>query len=181
MTSRMSRAVRVLAVIFVTIAIGLVVVLVLAMTPWGNERVRRLAVSQANSRLNGVLTIEKLRGNLFRGATLTNVRVTDSGKHEVFSAKRVQVRYALLAAIRGNVVIHSVVLDTANILLDKPPGCRCSPSRTVRRQSTFAHSLARCTPRVIRCGGVVRECSCQALMSVATERSAFIGQGFAST
>lgn len=100
------------------------VVVVLATTPWGNERVRRIIVSQANGRLTGRLGIERLRGNLFSGATLTNVSVVDSAKHEVFSARRVKVDYALLPLLRRQVVIQRLVLDTAAMVFDKRPGQR---------------------------------------------------------
>ena len=101
-----------------------VVVVVLATTPWGNERVRRILVSQANGRLTGSLGIERLRGNLFSGATLTGVSVTDSAKQPVFSATRVKVDYALLPLLRRQVVIEKLVLDTPAMVFDKRPGQR---------------------------------------------------------
>ena len=113
-----------LAFVVVPIVVGVLVVLVLATTPWGNERVRRFAVSQANSRLTGELSIDKLRGNLFRGATLTNMQVLDSLKHPVFAARAVKVRYGFMAALRREVVIESIVLDTPVVVLDKRPGMR---------------------------------------------------------
>ncbi|MDB4914665.1 MAG: hypothetical protein JWM95_2309 [Gemmatimonadetes bacterium] len=100
------------------------VVLILVATPWGNERVRRVLVSQANKRIFGELAVGGLRGNLLTGAALTDVLLTDSTKQTLFSAKKVSVRYGLLPALRGHVVIHSLVLDTAFVLLDKKPGAR---------------------------------------------------------
>ena len=51
---RARRIVRtVMATVVLPILLGLAIVLVLALTPWGNERVRRLVVSQANGRMNG--------------------------------------------------------------------------------------------------------------------------------
>src|SRR4051812_42722440 len=122
MEARARRILGVLLAIGIPVALIVIAVLVLALTPWGNERVRRFALPRANARLNGQLSVDTLRGNLFRGATLTNVRVVDSAKRSVFSAKRVVVRYGLGAALHGNVVIHSLVLDTAEIVLDKRPG-----------------------------------------------------------
>lgn len=102
----------------------LVVVVVLATTPWGNERVRRIVVSQANGRLTGTLDVERLRGNLFTGATLTGVSVVDSARQSVFSARRVKVDYALLPLLRRHLVIEKLVLDTAAMVFDKRPGQR---------------------------------------------------------
>ena len=121
------------------------VVVVLAVTPWGNERVRRIVVSQANDRLTGTLDIERLRGNLFTGATLTGVSVVDSAKQPVFVAKRVQVDYALLPMLRRHVVIEKLVLDTPAMVFDKRPGQRWNfqalmqPSGTM--QDTSRHGL----------------------------------------
>ena len=79
--SRAKRVVRVvLAFIVAPIVLGVIVLFVLATTPWGNERVRRILVSQGNRRITGELIVDRLRGNLFTGATLTNVQVMDSLK-----------------------------------------------------------------------------------------------------
>ena len=116
--------------------VGAMVVLVLATTPWGNERVRRIAVSQANSRLTGQLSIDRLRGNLFSGATLTNVQVLDSLKRPVFAARAVKIRYGLAAALRRQVVIESIVLDTPVVVLDKRPGMRWNFQSLMKPSST---------------------------------------------
>ncbi|MDQ2666551.1 MAG: hypothetical protein M3Z05_11135 [Gemmatimonadota bacterium] len=124
-SSRRRAIVKALLVFIVApIIVGAMIVLVFATTPWGNERVRRLAVSQVNKRLTGELSIDKLRGNLFSGATLTNVQVLDSLKHPVFAARAVTVHYGFTAALRREVVIESLVLDTPVVVLDKRPGMR---------------------------------------------------------
>lgn len=120
------RARRVSRVILATVVLPIVVLglvlLVLAETPWGNERVRRIVVSQANKRLTGRLDVGTLRGNLFSTATLTNVQLRDSTSAPVFTAARVRVRYGLWPALRGRVVIRSLVVDTALVVADKRPG-----------------------------------------------------------
>jgi autotransporter translocation and assembly factor TamB len=108
----------------VVVVLLVLVVVVLATTPWGNERVRRIVVSRANGRLTGNLQVERLRGNLFTGATLSGVEVLDSAKHPVFSAKRVEVDYALLPLLRRQLVIERLVLDTVAMVFDKRPGQR---------------------------------------------------------
>ena len=95
----------ILAVIVGPIVLGAFIVLVLASTPWGNERVRRVLVSQANKRITGELSIDRLRGNLLSGGSFTNVLLLDSLKHPVFAARGVKVEYGLMAALGGNVVI----------------------------------------------------------------------------
>lgn len=114
----------VLALVVLPIVLAAVVVLLIATTPWGNERARRVVVSQANKRLTGRLDIARLRGNLLSGATLTDVKLADSNGKPVFTARRVQVRYALWSSLRGHVVVKSLVLDTAVIVVDRQPGAR---------------------------------------------------------
>ena len=136
----------VLVFIIAPIVVGAMIVLVFATTPWGNERVRRLAVSQANQRLTGELTIDKLRGNLFSGATLTNVQVLDSLKHPVFAARGVTVRYGLMAALRREVVIESLVLDTPVVVLDKRPGMRWNFQSLLKPSTTAKDTSQHGTP-----------------------------------
>jgi hypothetical protein len=122
---RRARALRaIVAVVVLPIVLGALVVCVLALTPWGNEQVRRVVVSQANQRLTGELGIGSLRGNLFTGATLTDVRLADSARRPLFTATRVQVRYALVPALRGHLVVRSLALDTPVVVLDKRPDNR---------------------------------------------------------
>ncbi|MEP6999730.1 MAG: hypothetical protein ABI969_04590, partial [bacterium] len=123
--SRARRIVRAMLVFVIgPIVVGFIVVLVLAMSSWGHERVRRFAVSRANQGLIGELSIGEVGGNLLTGATLTNVQLIDSLKHPVFAARRVDVRYSIMAALRREVVIRSLELDTPLVVLDKRPGAR---------------------------------------------------------
>ncbi|MEP6732296.1 MAG: hypothetical protein ABJE10_16745 [bacterium] len=135
----------VLAFVVVPLLVGVLVVVVLANTPWGNERVRRILVSQANNRLTGTLTIGALRGNLLSGASLSNVTLLDSLNHPVFAARRVEIHYGLLAAINRRVVIHSIVLDTPVVVLDKRPGERWN-FQTLVKPSTTPKDTTKKTP-----------------------------------
>ncbi len=135
-----------LAFVVVPLIVGVIVVLVLAMTPWGNERARRIIVSQGNQRLNGTLAIGKLRGNLLSGAALSNIELLDSLKHPVFAARRVEVHYGLLAALRGEVVIESIVLDTPVVVLDKRPGESWNFQSLLKPASTPKDTTKKSTP-----------------------------------
>ncbi len=131
-----------LAFVVGPIAVGAIIVLVLAMTPWGNERIRRILVSQANQHLTGELSVAGLRGNLFSGATLTNVQLLDSLKHPVFAARRVEIHYGFMAALRRGVVIKSLELDTPLVVLDKRPGARWN-FQSLMKPSTAAKDTTR--------------------------------------
>ncbi|MDB4898983.1 MAG: hypothetical protein JWN53_791, partial [Gemmatimonadetes bacterium] len=131
------RALRVVAALVGTlIVLALFVLFVLADTPWGNERVRRIVVSQGNNRITGRLEIGRLRGNLLSSATLSDVTVVDSARQPLFSARRAEVHYALLPALRGRIVIESLTLDTATIVLDKRPGARWNFQSLMRPSTT---------------------------------------------
>lgn len=120
--TRRRAAFAALGILAGVIVLAAMVIVVLATTPWGNERVRRYVVSAGNGRITGDLSVGTLRGNLFSGATLSNVQVLDSLQHPVFAARGVQVKYALLPALRGRLVIRSLVLDTPVVVMDKRPG-----------------------------------------------------------
>jgi hypothetical protein len=142
------RARRIIVALLAIPVMLVVVLLVLAETPWGHERARRIIVSQANRRMFGELSIGQLSGNLLTGATLSDVRLTDSTKQTLFSARQVAVRYGLLSAIRKHVVIHSLTLDTAFILLDKQPGARWN-FQSITRPSGAAGSTQTSAPPVL--------------------------------
>jgi len=139
-------AMAVLAVVVGPIVLGALIVFVLATTPWGNERVRRVVVSQANKRITGELSIYRLRGNLLSGGTLTNVQLLDSLKHPVFAARGVNVHYGLMAALAGRVVIESLELDTAVIVLDKRPGARWNFQSLMRPSTTPKDTTRKSAP-----------------------------------
>ena len=138
-----SRFLRVLlAFVVVPVVVGVLVVAVLVATPWGNDKVRNVLVSQANKRMRGELSIGSLRGSLLSSAALRDVRLLDSAKAPLFTAKQVKINYALLPLLHGQVVVHSLVLDTAVILLDQRPGARWNfQSLTAPKpQDTSRHS-----------------------------------------
>jgi len=146
-SNRTRRAVKaLLAFVVGPVLVGAIVVLVLAITPWGNERVRRILVSQANQRLTGELSVAGLRGNLLSGATLTNVQLIDSLKHPVFAARRVKVHYGLLAALRREIVIKSLELDTPLVVLDKRPGAQWNFQSLMRPSTTPKDTTRRSAP-----------------------------------
>jgi hypothetical protein len=127
----------IISLVVAPILVGVVVILVLANTPWGNERVRRVLVSQVNQRITGTLTVGALHGGLLSSARLERVHLVTSTGEPLFDAHAVQVDYALLPALRGKVVIRSLVLDTATVLFDKRPGAEWN-FQTLMRQSTGA-------------------------------------------
>ena len=94
---------------------GSSIVLVLAITPWGNERVRRLLVSQANDRMNGHA---RRRRAAWQSASRARRSPTcgslDSARRPLFTARRVQVQLrAAAGAARATSWCARSSLDTA--------------------------------------------------------------------
>ena len=111
----------------VTVLLGIValagiVVVVLTSTEWGHERVRRIALSQLQSRIHGKATIGKISGNLLSGLTIHDFAISDSAGEPFIAAQEVSARYALGALIGKKIWLQDVRLVRPLIVLDRPPG-----------------------------------------------------------
>jgi hypothetical protein len=130
----------------VTVLLGIValagiVVVVLTSTEWGHERVRRIALSQLQSRIHGKATIGRLSGNLLSGLTIHDFAISDSSGEPFIAAQEVSARYALGALIGKKIWLEDVRLVRPLIVLDRPPGGKWNYQRifvsdTTPQQST---------------------------------------------
>lgn len=130
----------------VTVLLGIValagiVVVVLTSTEWGHERVRRIALSQLQSRVHGRATIGRLSGNLLSGLTIHDFAISDSAGEPFIAAQEVSARYALGALIGKKIWLEDVRLVRPLIVLDRPPGGKWNYQRifvsdTTPQQST---------------------------------------------
>jgi hypothetical protein len=122
----MSRRRRVLLTVLASIAglmmLAVVAVLVLTGTDWGRERVRRVIVSQLESRSNGHVRLGRISGNLLKGITFHNFVITDSAGAPFVAVERMSARYKILRFFRKKVELDDVVLVKPVIVLDRPPG-----------------------------------------------------------
>ena len=119
-------AVKILQVtaVFLTalIAFAFVAVLVLSSTDWGHERVRRFAISQLQGVVHGRITIGRIYGNLFTGATIESFAITDSAGQPFVAADRVRARYKFLQLLARKIDLTSVELLRPLIVVERPPG-----------------------------------------------------------
>jgi translocation and assembly module TamB len=118
---------RRVGIIVGTIVIGLLVlaglaVLVVTKTDYGRERVRRIAVSTLEERVNGIVRVGRVTGDLLTGATIHDVAITDSSGAPFIVAERVTARYEVLDFLRRRIAISDVELIKPLIVLDRPPG-----------------------------------------------------------
>ena len=139
------RALRALAVLVVLLAGLVLVTAVLSQAAWFRERVRRLAMRQAEQAVEGTLVIGAVEGNLVGGVTLRDVSVVQ-GEVAVVRVGRVQLDYSigdLLSAGRTvrRIAIDSPVIDAsrtpagwnvARLLKPRPPADPAKPRATSR-------------------------------------------------
>ncbi|MPZ16348.1 MAG: hypothetical protein GEV06_00320 [Luteitalea sp.] len=110
------RTLRVL-VILAALVVGLVALaLVATQTPWFKERVRRLAVGQANRVLNGELSIGRLEGNLFTRVTLSDVVLRQEGRPSITIAQ-VEATYDVTRVASNGVTLDGLALERPVIVL----------------------------------------------------------------
>jgi autotransporter translocation and assembly factor TamB len=110
------RAVWWLAIAVAALAALLLVGLLVVQTGWFKERVRRVAVSQANQYLNGQLSIGRLEGDLYSGMSLRDVRLVQDGEPSI-AVKRLRVDYNARQLMREGWIFPSLILDEPDIIM----------------------------------------------------------------
>ena len=98
------------------IALLLVAVLIVANTPWGLERARRMIESRVSGILADPLRVDAIRGSLFGDLELVGVRVgpTDA---PVIAADLIRVRYRPFEILMGRMVVDEVILTRPVVTL----------------------------------------------------------------
>ena len=106
------------------LALGFVAVVVLAViagvvtfqSAWLRDRLRRVAMTQADKYLSGHLTIGSLSGSLLHGVELDDVRlVQDEGP--VFETQRIVVTYDVMTLVHRHFVLGDVVVERPTVSL----------------------------------------------------------------
>jgi autotransporter translocation and assembly factor TamB len=106
----MSRRLRRLAVLVVALAASVVVLVVVLQSGWLRDRLRRLAMSEANKYLSGELTIGRLSGSLLHSVVLDDVHLTQPGG-SVLEAPRISVTYDVWTWLHRRFVIGEVTIE----------------------------------------------------------------------
>ena len=98
------------------------IVLVVARTPWGQERALDQTISFAGHRLQGTLAIERVSGNLLTGAQVYNVSLRGLDGEALLVADSGYIDYNLRTLLGNRTVIDYVVLHNPRIRIRRMPG-----------------------------------------------------------
>lgn len=109
-TSRSTKAMRALLFLIFLLLVGYFVLT----SSWFLQSVVVPRIGQA---MNCTLTVSDLEVRPFSEVTITQVKLTPNGADTLFEAKRIQLRYDLIAILRGRILVEDVVLDAPTINL----------------------------------------------------------------
>lgn len=108
------------ALLVLAVALLCSILLLLARSSWGLERLRRLALDQARPALPG-LSIERLEGNLTGWISLQGLVLNDRHGRRAIAAERVSLRYRLLPLMQKRVQIESLVITAPSVFIELGP------------------------------------------------------------
>jgi translocation and assembly module TamB len=106
-------------VVGVLAALVIVAVMVLTMTSFGHERLRRFTVDMLNDAVNGQVRIGEITGNLLDGVVLTDFSIADTAGRPFVSADTVFADYQLIAFARKRINLHRLRLVRPLVIFDK--------------------------------------------------------------
>jgi autotransporter translocation and assembly factor TamB len=112
----------ILALLLILLLCAASLVFVFTQTDWGRERTRLLAISQLRNVIHGRFHVGKVDGDLLRGATLTDVWITDSAGTPFVRVDTVQTRYSLKALLGKRIDLTDIRLVRPVVVLDRKAG-----------------------------------------------------------
>jgi hypothetical protein len=134
--SIVKRVTHVLIVVLTLIVGATAAAVIVSQTAWFKNWLRGYIVREANTYLNGTLSIERLGGNLFFGLEMENVGVSMDGSR-VVAVKNLGLNYNVFQLLAKGLSVDSIRLDKPVIYLRRD-GDTWSLSRLVKKQETEA-------------------------------------------
>jgi autotransporter translocation and assembly factor TamB len=110
------RTIKIVGGVILTLMLLVAGALIATQTSWFRDWARGFGERQAARLLNGQLAIGRLDGNLWSGATLTNVRITQDGR-EVVQIERVHVTYRVRQLLSRQWRFPEITLTRPSIVL----------------------------------------------------------------
>jgi autotransporter translocation and assembly factor TamB len=130
------RVTHVLIVVLTLLVGATAAAVIVSQTAWFKNWLRGYIVREANTYLNGTLSIERLGGNLFFGVEMENVGVSMDGS-QVVAVKDLGLNYNVFQLLAKGLSVDSIRLDKPVIYLRRD-GDTWSLSRLVKKQETEA-------------------------------------------
>lgn len=112
----MSKALKYIAIIVAVFLLLVIALLALTQTAYFRDKLKQRLIAEAGQFVDLDLSIEKLNGNLYREIELNGIRLA---KHDTLVAwfNRITLEYRLLAVLKGEVLIDSLVIDSPEVHL----------------------------------------------------------------
>jgi autotransporter translocation and assembly factor TamB len=130
------RLVHALLLVLTLLVGATVAVVIVSQTAWFRNWLRGYIVSEADKYLNGTLTIQRLRGNLFYGVELENVGISLDGS-EVVAVENLGLDYNVFQLITRGLSIDSLRLTHPVVYLRRD-GDSWSIARLLKKQEQEA-------------------------------------------
>src|SRR5882724_11894927 len=134
--SIVKRVTHVLIVVLTLLVGATAAAVIVSQTAWFKNWLRGYIIREANSYLNGTLSIERLGGNLFFGLEMENIGVSMDGS-QVVAVKDLGLDYNVFEIISRGLSVDSIRLDKPVIYLRRE-GDTWQLSRLVKRQESEA-------------------------------------------
>jgi hypothetical protein len=142
----------------VGVSIFLMVLLVLSQTVYGHRQVLRIVLGALADRVEGTITVERITGNLLRGALLHRVSVHGHDGEAFLVADSVFLDYRLRSFAVGDVVINRLHLYAPSVFIRRLPEDTlwnfqrifpADPERADERQPVIVHAMELVDGRVM--------------------------------
>jgi autotransporter translocation and assembly factor TamB len=105
---------RILLGLVVAVVLLVLIIVVVVEAPWGRGYLRHIAERRASALLNADVTIGDLSGNLFSGATLSELGIERDGQR-IVAVDRVRVEYSPVELLRGPLAFRRIALDRLRV------------------------------------------------------------------
>ena len=130
------RLVHALLIVLTLVVGATAAAVIVSQTAWFRNWLRGYIVREANTYLNGTLSIERLGGNLFFGVEMENIGVSLDGS-QVVAVKDIGLNYNVFQLLTRGLSVDNIRLDKPVIYLRRE-GDTWSLSRLVKKQETEA-------------------------------------------
>src|ERR1041384_2035468 len=130
------RILRVVLIILTLVVGAAAAAIIVSQTAWFKNWLRGYIVREANTYLNGTLSIERLGGNLFFGVEMENIGLSMDGS-QVVAVKDLGLDYNVFALLTRGLSVDNIRLNKPVIYLRRE-GDTWSLSRLVKKQQTEA-------------------------------------------